>query len=232
MALFLVDRQMYHEASEIFYSHAYLLFHGDDFNTALAVLRQFPLDSLQRIRRLEFNMTVAQCDGWGAGALASGHPEHSHKAISRYHWDGYPRPEHDYQADWQAIVDFLCKNADLPRLSITIDMGNCGWAFQDITDMIMWEEGRVDFAWFKFVYDFYIGISTPLCSLKDLGAVYLDLWPFKRLEPWLEREIMGCRNGYGILKHREPLKLRWGSHIPDWHDMNKRLEGSNYHPAS
>lgn len=90
----------------------------------------------------------------------------------------------------------------------------------------------MDFAWFKFVYDFYIGISTFLCSLKQLGAVYLDFWPFNILKPWLEREIMGCRNGYGSLKHPQPASLRWGSHLPPWHDMNKRLEGSNYHPAS
>lgn len=139
MALFLVDRQMYHEASEIFYSHAHFLLYGDDFSQSLAILRQFPLDSLQRIRRLEFIMTVAQCDRWGVGALASGYLEDSYIAISQHHWDGYTRPEHDYQADWQAIVDFLADNADLPRLSITINIRHCGWEFQDISDMIMWE---------------------------------------------------------------------------------------------
>lgn len=228
MALFLVDRQMYQEASEVFYSHAFLHFYGDDFSKALAVLRQFPLDSIKRLRRLQFTMTVAQCDGWGAGALASGYPEHSYKGISKYHWDGSQRPQHDYQADWQTIVDFLANNADLPRLRITVDMSDCGCAFEDIGEMLTWP--HFDFAWFRFVYDFYIGISTSLCSLKELGAVDLDLWPFQKLKPWLEREIMGCRNGYGSLD--QPARQGYGSHIPAWHDMNKRLEGSNYPPPS
>lgn len=61
MALFLVNRQIYQEASEVFYSHAFLHFYGDDFSKVLVVLHQFPLDSMQRLRRLKFTMIVAQC---------------------------------------------------------------------------------------------------------------------------------------------------------------------------
>lgn len=41
---------------------------------------------------------------------------------------------------------------------------------------------------------------------------------------------MGCRNGYGNLE-----QLSWqgdGSDIPSWHNMDHRLEGSNYDPNS
>lgn len=201
---------MYREASEVFDSHAYLNLYGDDFSTALEVLRRFPLDSLQRLRRLQFTMTVGQCDGWGVGALASGYPPYSYPAMAEAFWEASLRPEHDYRADWQAIVEFLANHVKLPRLSLTININLSGWEFQYVTNMLNRENVSINFAWFRFVYDFYIGISTSPCSLKEVGAIYLELWPFSRLEPWLEREIMGCRNRHGSLKHRQPASLRLG----------------------
>lgn len=226
MALFLVDRQMYQEASEIFYSNAFLNFYGDDWSTALGVLRQITLGSQHRLRHLKFTITVAQCDGWGSGALASRYPEASYNEMARCYWDGGPRPKLDYQADLQAIVYFLANNTDLTKLRLEIDMGTCGWQFFDISDMLMWEV--VDMSWFRFVYDLYIGVVTPLCSLKELSAIDLDLYHFRNLKSWLEREVMGCRNGYGEL-HENTLK---GYGIPSWHNMDSRLEGSNYRQAS
>ncbi|KAF3769276.1 hypothetical protein M406DRAFT_109337 [Cryphonectria parasitica EP155] len=226
MALFLVDRQMYHEASEVFYSHALFDFYGDDFGVTLAVLRLIPPTSLRRLRRIQFTMTVAQCDGWGAGALASGYPASSFGDMSRVYWRGGPRPVFDYQAGWRAVVSYLAENADLPRLRIIVDMATSGWSFFEVNDLLLWDS--LDFGWFRFVYDFYLGVATTLCSLKTLGSVDLVLYPFGKLTPWLEREIMGCRNGYGSLEQLE--RQCFGHHIPSWHSMDLRLEGSNYHP--
>lgn len=228
MALFLVDRQMYREASEVFYSHALFKFHGDNFGTTLAVLRTIPYDSLQRLRRLKFSMTVAQADGWGNGALASMFPEFEYRRIASWYWkeNGNIRPEFDYQADWRAVVSFIAENTNLPRLSIIMDFASCGWALTDEGEML---SNDLDFGCFRFMYDFYIGVTTALCSLKTLEAIHFDLFPFRKLKLWLEREVMGCRNGYGSLE--QPLRQGFGNFIPSWHNLDRRLEGSNYHPS-
>lgn len=229
MALFLVDRQMYREASDIFYSHACFDFYGDDFGVALAVLRRMPPGSVRRLRRIQFTTTAAQCDGWGAGALACGYPESSFRKMEGYYWNDGPRPELDYQANWRAMISFLAESADLPNLSITVDMTNSGWMFIDVDEMLFWDD--LDFGWFRFVYDFYIGVATAMCSLKTLGAVHFDLCPFRKLVPWLEREVIGCRRGDGKLEKLHRRQGLW-SRIPSWHNMDQRLEGSNYVPNS
>lgn len=225
MALFLVDRQMYAEAFEVFWPNAFMDFYSDSFSISLAAMRRLPLHSLTHI---QFTMSLAQADGWGLGARACGFPEGWYRRLG-LHGDGdssgVERPDH--QSEWAAVVAFLAEQAELlPRLRITVDFGSCGWGFADEGEMLALEE--VDFGWFRFLYDFVIDAVTALCRLKTLREVRFELFPFANLESWLEREVMGCRNGYGEIE--PPSRRGYGNHIPSWHDMNKRLEGSNYHP--
>lgn len=241
MSLFLVDRLMYRECSEVFYSHVCFNFYSDDLSPTgptFSVLRRLPL---KRLRRLQFTMTVAQCDGWNdpkaSAALACGYPESEFRQVAQYlslGWDGQGmRPDHlqrDWRADWRALVAFLAEHADLPQLSLTVDMAACGWALVEIPDLMMSEEwGQPGYLnMFRFVYDFCMGVVSDLFPLgrSGLGAICLDLYPFTRLRRWLEREVMGC----GSLE--QPGRLGPGTGIPKWHNMDQRLEGSNYSPAS
>lgn len=166
---------MYHEASEVFYTNAFFNFFGDDFSKTLAILRLLPRKSLQRLRRIKFTMTIAQADGWGIGALACNDPKFFYGDIARYYWDNGERPQFDYQTGWRAIISFLANNADLPRLSVVVDTTECGWIFEE-----RWMAGselELDWGWFRFMYDFCIGLTTTTCSLKTLEAFHFDSFP-------------------------------------------------------
>lgn len=128
----------------------------------------------------------------------------------------------------------LVEGADLPRLSITMNMGDCTWNF--IQDAWMWEDA-LDLSMFRFIYDFYIDVVTAMCSLKGLGGVNLELSAFAHLRPWLEREVLGYERGRALQTPRARRlekdlwrQLRFCQVLPPWHDMERRLEGSNYQP--
>lgn len=50
---------------------------------------------------------------------------------------------------------------------------------------------------------------------------------FRELEPWLEREVLG-RDGKPRLRSGRPAFYHA---VPSWHDLDQRLEGSNYAPT-
>lgn len=111
-------------------------------------------------------------------------------------------------------------------------MGECAWEF--IEDTLMWEDSP-DLSMFRFIYDFYIDVATAMCSLKGLGGVKLELGAFDQLRPWLERQVLGYeqkRTLQSALARRLEEDLwrrpRFYQVVPPWHDMNQRLEGSNY----
>lgn len=220
MALFLVDRTMYREASDVFYPNALFTFYGDDLGAALRLLDRLPRPSgLARLRRLEFVLTEAHCEGWTPGA-PSGSLKH--------HAGGRAAARADYRAGWRAVLALVAQNADLPRLRLAVDMADCPWTY--VRDALAWGDFELDL--FRFVYDFQVGVAGAVCAALAgslLGAVRFRLCPFEGLEPWLEREVMGCRNGYGVLPP-PPERPRVTQEVPGWHDMDQRLEGSNYHP--
>lgn len=233
MQIFRVDRQTYREAVEIFYSNVCFDFYDHDLGATLAFLQNLPRDGLLRLRHIEFTITEAQCEGWCDGAVASGYSDRKLESqVARPYWGGGPPPKHDYKADWRAVVAFLASHTDLSHLSIAVNMGDTSWPF--VEDTLMWPE-QPELSMFRFIYDLYIDVATALCSLKGLGDVTFDLSVFEQLKPWLEREVLG--------HHREPTfetphqermwqalwqRPRWYQVIPPWHDVNHRLEGSNY----
>lgn len=231
--LFLVNKQIRREAVDVFYSNANFDFFNDNLGSTLTFLRDvLPREGLSRLRRLGFTMTGAQCEGWAGGAVVSGYPAGMlERLVGTPYWGGAPARRSDYKNDWRAIMALLAERADLPRLSITVDMGECSWAF--LEDTLCWEEDP-DLSMFRFIYDFYVDVTTAMCSLKGLGGVELDLCAFQQLKPWLEREVLGYERKR-ILKTRLEKMLwqrpRFYQVIPAWHDMNWRLEGSNYQPV-
>lgn len=225
MALFLVDRQMHFEAVEVFWPSTSFTFYSDSFSISLAALRRLPL---RRLTHLQFTMSPAQAEGWGLGARACGFPEAEYRRLGLHGGGGGGGAHPDHQSEWAAVVAFLAEQVELlPRLRITVDFASCGWALADEGELLTVDE--VEFGCFRFLYEFAVGVATGLCRLKTLRGVKFDLFPFANLGPWLEREVMGCRNGYGELE--APSRRGFGNHIPSWHDLDKRLEGSNYHPS-
>lgn len=231
--LFLVNKQIRREALDVFYSNANFDFYNNDLGSTLTFLRDvLPREGLARLRRLEFTMTEAQCEGWAGGAVASGYPAGMLEGqVAKPYWGGGPPPQLDYKNDWRAIMALLAERADLPRLNILVDMGECSWAF--VEDTLCWEDSP-DMSMFRFLYDFYVDVATAMCSLKGLGGVEFELGAFEQLKPWLEREVLG----YGrkrIIKTIPEKDLwqrpRFYQVVPAWHDMNQRLEGSNYQPV-
>lgn len=210
---------MYREAAlEVFYPNAYFNFFNDDLGAAFTFLRTVvPRESLARLRRLKFTMTVAQCEGWAGGDLTRSGSGPRSRMVS-----GKPK-NLDHKANWRGLLAFLATHVDLPRLHLTVDMAECSWAF--IEDLVCEGDTRA----IRFIYDFCVDVVTSMCALKTVGGVKLEMCAFRALAPWLEREVLGCGNG----EVSAPLhRVRCTAHdIPDWHDMDERLEGSNHHPT-
>lgn len=100
----------------------------------------------------------------------------------------------------------------------------------------MWDDSP-DLTMFRFIYDFHIDVTTAMCSLKGVGGVRLELGAFEQLGPWLEREVLGYEKRRtlqtgpaGRLEEMLWQRPRFYQVVPPWHDMNRRLEGSNYKP--
>lgn len=227
-ALFLVDRQMYDEAAvEVFYPNAVFEFWQDDLGSTLSFLRDVvPREALARWRRVSFTMTDTQCEGWTGGrALEGGYPPGLLRRITKICWpNGGPRPEFDYKADWRAVLRFLATNADVPRLHICVNMGMCSWSFVEDTLII----DEASYEWYRFIYDFCTDVATAMCcELKGLGGVSFQMNAFSELAPWLEREVLGRD-----VEPREPPRRAPDFYqvVPYWHDLDQRLEGSNYNP--
>lgn len=226
---------MRREAIEVFYSNAHLDFYNVNLGTTLSFLRDvLPREGLSRLRHLQFTMTDAQCEGWADGAVASGYPAEMLEEVAGPGWGGGPPPRLDYKNDWRAIVACLAEHADLPRLSITVEMSECTWTF--VEDTLMWDD-TPDMSWFRFIYDFYIDLATAMCSLKGLGGVNFEFCVFEQMRPWLEREVLGYERERTLKAHRARMREeelwrepRFFQVVPAWHDVNRRLEGSNYKP--
>lgn len=136
----------------------------------------------------------------------------------------------DYKTDWRAVLGFLERYAHLPRLSLSVGMaaqGECSWRFVDDPYELKMDTD----AMFRFMYDFIIDVVAAMCgSLKTLGAVKLDMCLYEGMAAWLEREILGHGDGEIL-----PLPTSQGGPKPyrspsPWHDLDQRLEGSNYTP--
>lgn len=211
---------MYREAAiEVFYAHAWFNFFQDDLRLTLSFLRDtVPREVLGRIRCINFTMTEAQCEGWNPrGALSCGYPDPALQRIAKRRFDEDVR-ELDYQADWRAVLAFLKTHADLPKLRITVDIGECSWTFAEET-LLMDNTAPM----LRFIYDFAIDITTALCSLKTLDALRLEMSAFDQLAPWLEREVLGRGDVPQTTRRLRPYQK-----IPNWHRMDQRLVGSNY----
>lgn len=226
---------MRREAIEVFYHDAYFDLYNDDLGSTLSFLRDvIPREGLVRLRRIRFTMTVAQCEGWAGGAVDSGYPAAMLETqVAVPYWGGGPAPRRDHKADWWAVVALLAGRADLPRLTVSVEMGECAWAF--VEDTLMWPDPP-DLSMFRFIYDFYVDVVTAMCALKGLSGLNLDLGAFQQLKPWFEREVLGyARERTGLSPRARRLEQdlwrrpRFYQVVPPWHDVDQILEGSNYH---
>lgn len=66
----------------------------------------------------------------------------------------------------------------------------------------------------------------------------MELSAFEQLKPWLEREVLGRESPEPEFKGPRARRLwadlwkrpRFYQVVPEWHDGERRLEGSNYQP--
>ncbi|ROW03847.1 hypothetical protein VPNG_07289 [Cytospora leucostoma] len=184
-------------------------------------------------------MTPAQVEGWCNGAVASGYNAATLESqIAIPYWGGGAvKPpggggDDFYRRTWREVIAVLAAHADLPRLALTVEMSECTWVY--IEDAILWEEFMTPEEIrpiFRFIYDFYIDVSTALCELRGLGALELRLSVFEHLRPWLEREVLGRSKEPKVEgAHERRRRSQWYHMVPQWHDGDRRLEGSNYRP--
>lgn len=231
--LFTVSRQTSTEALEVFHKNLHLEL---DPCSSLTFLRSFSPHKIHLLPRLTFTMTPAHVEGWCGGAVASGYSATTLESqIVPYYCGGGPVPHDEFCGKWREVVTLLAAHANLPRLELTIEMGECTWVYFE--DMLPWDE-TPDLSMFRFMYDFYTDVVTTLCELRGLGGLVVQLSMFEQLKPWLEREALGREPPEPKLETRYARILwenlwkrpRWYSVVPRWHDGERRLEGSNYQP--
>lgn len=224
-ALFLVDRQMYREAAiDVFYSRAWFGFMQEDLRLTMSFLcNKIPRVCLTRIRNVSFILRVDRCEALIFGAaFANGYPEPALERVAPWRVDKATRLL-IYQSYWRVVLNFLSMNADLSKLTITVDMKRCPYSLNG--DWILLDDYYGPRT--RFIYDFAISITTALCSLKTIGSVRIRMDVFEQLTPWLEREVLGRGD-----MPQETRRLSFLQKIPPWHCMDCRLEGSNYHPET
>lgn len=222
MALFLVDHQMYREAAiEVFYTHAWFNFFQDDFRHTLSFLRDtIPRQSLERIGRIDFTMKEAQCELWTpTGALSWGYPPWAPRVIEDSKFGENSRGL-DCRGDWRAVLAFLASQANLPKLSIAVDMMHCLVTFfLEMVPFLHGDDPCQSFQKLGFIFDCAMDVTTTLCSLKTLGALKVNMCFFDELGRWLEREMMERGDVPQTILVQKVLT---------WHNVDQRLEGSNY----
>ena len=202
------------DALEVFYSSAHFNFNGDDLRLTLSFLRDIlPREGLSRLRRVEFTMNTAQCICWTSSST-----------------------EFKYKNSLQAIVALLAEHANLPHLSITVNMRQCLRSI--FGNCVVFKPDEIISAdTFRFVYRFYIAVATAMCLLRGLGGVNLELYAFEQLRPWLEREVLGYdkERTFQSLQDKRHEEALWErpqqfQTVPPYHDNDQRLQGSNYQP--
>lgn len=167
-------------------------------------------------------MTVTQCQECIAGAaLANSYSEPALERVGRTRINRIS-PIFKYQANWRAVLDFLSMHADLPKLTITVDMKRCLWPCTEELFLMVYNSPM-----FHIVYDFALATINALCSLKTLGSVMVKMDAFEQLIPLLERDLLE----YGGMPEFVG-RLRSFQNIPPWRYMNSRLEDSNHHPEA
>ena len=98
-ALFRVNRQLYHEALEILYPNNRFRFSGD-LTVTHNVLRQFPIQALPLLRKLDIQFDITHVTQWN-------------------------HPLSLFPKQWQTLLQFLALNLDLPNLWLSIIIGKC-----------------------------------------------------------------------------------------------------------
>lgn len=238
--LFTVSRQISAEALEVFYTNLHLDLDLDP-SSSVTFFRSLSPHNIHHLLRITFTMTPAQVESWCNGAVASGCSPGRLKSIATVYWDDKvlkpPGDDDFYRRTWREVIAILAAHADLPRLTLTVKMGDCTWVY--VEDTLIWEDPPDEIrASFRFIYDFYIDVVTALCELRGLGALVLELSAFGQLKPWLEREVLGRESPEPIFEEeyeRRRWELLWKRPrffqvVPRWHDGERRLDGSNYQP--
>ncbi|KAK7738496.1 hypothetical protein SLS53_006015 [Cytospora paraplurivora] len=223
------------EAQEVFYTNLHL---DLDPCSSVTFFRSLSPQNIHRLHRLTFFFTPVQAQFWCDGVATPGYPELPSSDMQYYRDLAVKPPDKAfYRRTWREVVALLAAHADLPRLSLKIDMGEATWAYVETPMMWEGEIMEVDeiIPMFRFMYDFYIDVFTALCELRGLGALEVDLVAFEQLRPWLEREVLGRESPepkFEGQKNAAPRRPRWWYQlVPPWHDGDRRLEGSNYRPT-
>ncbi|ROV94594.1 hypothetical protein VPNG_09197 [Cytospora leucostoma] len=237
--LFTVSRQTSTEALEVFYTNLHL---DLDPCSSVTFFRSLSPQNIHRLRRLTFFFTPVQVQFWCDGAATPGYPELPSTDMEYYREHAVKPPDQAfYRRTWREVIALLAAHADLPRLSLTIDMSEGTWAY--VETPLMWAgeimEADEIVPMFRFIYDHYIDVFTALCELRGLGALEVEIGAFDQLKPWLEREVLGRESPEPKYesKHKQRMweelwkRPRWFQRVPPWHDMDRRLEGSNYRPT-
>lgn len=109
-------------------------------------------------------------------------------------------------------------------------VGANGWVF---LEELMVYNGDIDVDWLRSMYNAHVDVATTFVLAQIAWWRPFDLIPFINLSPWLERQVMGSRNGYGELHEppRRGLGPSCGRTITPFHNMDQELQGLNY-PSS
>lgn len=155
--VFYVSRLMNADAIYTCFSRNRFILGGGNSISSLQFLRSLPLAALLSLRALDLRLYGSQIVKWS-------------------------KPENTESADWNALVQFIAANCDLPRLHLSLDSG---WMNEDYADC---DESGDDLEWLR---DAYRGFVAPMRKLHGLRRfeVFFSWW--EEEEAVAERSVMG-----------------------------------------
>lgn len=196
LELFLVSKQMYEDAFQVFYSKNCFALDDNPPENALPFLESRPREALALIRRLRFVFGEEELREWN---------------------------ERGYSEKWESLVRFIKDNFIVPNLSIEIDTreGALGLLlYQDIRLLMALQHQQdsdsdeVTFS--RILYDTYCSIGRALHLIPDLNDLYFDNGWFIELGPLLAKDIIGEQKYKPRIREMEDYMPSEAWDVPVW----------------
>lgn len=224
---------MYRAAFHTFYLNVHLNLRHDNLG---AILRFLPPTALPVLRHVTLTLSAAQCYYWFGHAPDTAYPPRYLTSVAA---ELYPPGDNrqpgpppvwadSYRSDFRAVLALLAGHTGLPRLELELDL-TATYRYAKKSEYNT--DWRAKEELYRWTYDLYLDIAEAVCALADsLRIVRFRLGTFTDLEPWLEREVLGERFSESAERSvGEPATARQeDSRIPEYHQINQRLKGSNY----
>ncbi|CAG9972559.1 unnamed protein product [Clonostachys byssicola] len=194
LELFLISRQMYLDASEIFYSEFQFHFQGH-FSKTLSVLDKMPVQLLKRLRRITFDLDAQKILLW-------------------------EQPPVHARSQWRELISFLGKYCNPSNMLISITARDCGASAMRLSEEDRKDIRRHDY---NAYVDIVRTVKELLPDLRDFHLSFSIFWKLETvLEKFVMGPDYDSSHGNRYPKPRNTkwensIAPKYLTEIPAWH---------------